>query len=331
MADAAPDRRDGEEGVDENSGHANGQYRRLLVTGRSRSGTTLVTRLLDAQPGMHVANDILQTPFDAARNLANRSFASHLTPLQREALVEGIAVELDADERWGHEEVERFRQAVNVEPISTLDTVYEAATRAMHLRSTDTDVVGVWIGHKRNSVGDVLPALLRDTDVAVVYVLRDVRDVVHSMQGFCAKNGVPFRPKTIVNGWVRETRMLDTLSRHPCLHVLRFEDFVREPARACERLATFLGVPVEHDAPMSDASGNAWVSNSTFEDVSTSFDPSVLQRWRATPSDAVGYAQTRATRLLAGHGYEGSSATSVRVRAIATIDNAKFWLRRGRR
>lgn len=238
----------------------------VFVTGFARSGTTLVAKLLDAQPGFTIAVD------------------AHWVPLRTAQEVGGFAVELPASARtraltW-HKISLEGRSLTTHLSLGDLTTAGEFHRLALDEIAAPGDVV---VGHKVNGYGPPTPVfehLLTETDVRCVCVLRDVRDVVLSQSRLGDTTLDPRR-------WAEAARRLRALRDHPRLAVVRYEDLVGDPARALAPVERLLGVPVVTDLRELARNGRAWRDNSSFHDVQTRLDPRPIERWREHTRDAV--------------------------------------------
>ena len=233
----------------------------LFITGFARSGTTLVANLLGAQPRFTVVSDSHAIPLDIAQGAGgfhvalsardrNRALASHKVWLQGELRSSRLAPE-------------------------SFGTVGEFYRLTLDEIAQPDDLV---VGHKVTDFGPdtpIFPRILAETDLRCVCVLRDVRDVVLSQSN--RLSGSTTDPAR----WNAAARRLRELAGHPRLAVIRYEDLVRDPARALAHVEKLLGMPLVTDLDALTQHGQRWLENSSFHDVTRLFDARPVERWRA--------------------------------------------------
>lgn len=256
----------------------------LFLTGFAKSGTTLLANLLGAQPHFTIRSDGIAAPLGAAAevggfhrelppHLRNRALAMHRQSL----VVHGLETRIRPGD---------FR------------TAGELYARALAEIARPDDLV---VGHKLTAFGPhtaVFDALLRETEVRCVCILRDVRDVVLSQKNSLLGSAVD--PDT----WLAFARRSRELDGHPRVAVVRYETLVEDPERALAPIARLLGMPIAHDLERSTLRGRPWRDNSSFHDVEQTFDRRPVGRWReATADPSVRFAAWWCADELARSGY----------------------------
>jgi hypothetical protein len=235
--------------------------RQVLIMGRPRTGTTLVSNLLNSQPRSTVLSDLLSTPLMEARRRGG--FERALTAVERNRCLFAVKWELRATSR---------RLEVGPDGFRTLAELYDRALRA--LGSPGDHVVG----HKIAGLEQVLPQVLEQTAVRCIYVVRDVRDVALS-QWNVSPRGITLS----IYAWKQGVQIARSLAPHPRLLLLRFEDLVTDPARAVRPVEALLGRPVRTDLEELRHDAAPWIENSAFHDVERVLDPRPSGRWRREP------------------------------------------------
>ena len=262
--------------------------RRIFITGRSRSGTTLVQSLLTSQPGIRVFNDVL-APLGT---MLSRAHGARRALEGRQKNIALASVKHDLR----HHVASEALQALDVS--TNLDELLERALALLDLHVEGPPKEAAWIGHKSNSQAAALPHLLEETDVHCIYVVRDVRDVMLSLLNFWHT----VDPQRVVDGWLNELRVVEPLRGHDRCCVVRYEDLVRSPDAALEPVAAMLDVRLDTTLPLVDERGRPWRANSAFRDVRSAFDASALERWRQSDAAEVAYAAARCSRTLGAWG-----------------------------
>ena len=269
------------------------EFERLLIVGLPRCGTTLVATLLGAQPGIHFLTDYFPAFSEAVQRLG-RSWSNTLSPSERR-----IALALVRDQFL------RVRHPVLVKPesFSNLDELHRLVLAEL------TSHAERWVGHKLLLAPEQLRAVLDQTSIHCLLLLRDCRDAALSF--FHRTGGGVER---YVRNYCEMVRVARSLEPHPRLFTLRYEDLIVAPEPTLARLGQWLGVGIDPNVTQlrfqrSRAHGAlGWSENSVFGDVTERFDSRPVGRWHeASASSIVRFAGWAARRELRELGY-GDSA-----------------------
>lgn len=245
----------------------------LLILGRPRSGTTLLTEVLDAQDDVTVRNDFLAGPLIQAKPMGGFDVA--LTQRQRDIALSMAKWNL----RFGGLHLD-----VTPQSFSTLGELYRCSLEAIALPGDSVT------GHKVTMDTEPLPLVLTQTDVRCIYVIRDIRDVVLSASHWATAFVEP-RFETSVEKWRRDINAASALRDHPRLVVLRYEDLVDDPQKTLSPVEELLEMRLELSAAGLCARKDPWPENSSFHDVDAPFSRAPLGRWRNhLSSEIVRYA-----------------------------------------
>jgi len=264
---------------------------RLLVVGEQRSGTTLLTDLLDAQPGVRITIGLLTHALRAAAAMKIGP-RDPLSERQRRALTSALNRGL-AQARLDEIAPSHAR---------TLDALIQAA---FETASEGASIIG---SKDHEPVSSVRPLL--GSGVYILYIVRDARDVALSR----ARRGERDTSRSTLK-WRRSVR--EALTVHDerfCL--VRFEDLARDP------VATFSGISRAFDWPLDlDAVANWRLpaerrTNTSFGQEMRAVDPRPVERWRTHhDSPSVRYASTVCASELVACGYGWGPHTAVDERA----------------
>ena len=217
------------------------QPRPFLVTGHPRSGTTVLTRLLNTHPEMEATFELgaferLDTPYPEYRRSLRLGF--------RDRPVRIIGAGSPRRRAWASRRFVgefRYRLWRHRGTVIGLETVADLLSRTL----------------RRARVGDKLPRYVFELDdlapregLMRIVIVRDCRLVAASTLARVrtAWSGLSWTeridtPAKVAANWVRAVESVErNLSR---VHVVRFEDLVDDPRRCVERMAAYLDVDAE--------------------------------------------------------------------------------------
>lgn len=261
--------------------------KKLLVTGYMRSGTTFLANLLNSQEGALVYRDFLVSLFRTSINIGIDHLTQPLSDEQRNILLSSLKAEGSAIHGQIFDDLPS-----NFENIRD---VYYHALAAMD-PGGESEVVGT----KVTMLGSWLPQITDLTDVKVVYIYRDMRDVLLS-----ARNRFEtYSLLKFMRGVEEEIEgALSINSENLCM--IRFEDLIHEPSATCEVLSSFLDMEISPKVSMAKDRSSPWRDNSSFHDVKQMFDPAACERWKKSrDADEVVYPSILKASFLCKLGYE---------------------------
>lgn len=275
---------------------------RLLLIGEQRSGTTLLLQLIDAQPGCAARPGLTTALFATAVRLG-------VTPGARLSAAQAAALGQVA---------RRVVPALGpgVESAPTLDDLYAAVLAAA--------MPGVELrAHKEHDPIGYVPALVDGTDARVIYLVRDVRDVMLSRRG--RGDG---RLHERIAEWAASWRIVRPLRDHPRVRVLRYEDLVGDPAAALAPVEAMLGRQLVSDPARLRELHPEWLRNSSFEAELLPLDRAPLWRWKAQRDDPLVRAAGWLCRAELGElGYPEPDRPAPPARATMAVRHALARLR----
>lgn len=227
----------------------------LLVGGMSRSGTTLLTAVLDAHPDLSIGTELIPGQIDAPDRLLEKLDAG-LEAASGDFPGVGRALRRDGDYPVGVffarcaragvtlENVRRVLEDLSDQMGSGVSSWRERLTLAWAMMRTrwERDQTEMF-GFKLNSgaieaTGKLFP------NARFVCIVRDPYDVVQSQ----LKNGFNDDPLAVLKGWNATTKAYaDYADAHPAhCALVRYEDIVRAPQRTLKR--AFECLPVDFDS-----------------------------------------------------------------------------------
>jgi hypothetical protein len=155
------------------------------------------------------------------------------------------------------------------------------------------------IGTKVTVLGDWLKLLVEETDIYILYIYRDIRDVLLSAKNRFARYDVTnfiIRYKSDINS------ALSLQSNR--LFLLKYEDFILDTDTVVKQLSEFLGIDINRDIEIAKDRNTDWLDNSAFHDITQLFDENACYRWRKyRESKEVKYSEILASDMMKRLGY----------------------------
>jgi hypothetical protein len=217
----------------------------VFIVGCPRSGTTLLQRVIDAHPDIAIVFETHWIPrwFEKRRGLTPEGY---VTPKLVGRLLEDRRFK---NLKVGREDLERLIPPSDPVPYASFVT-------------SIFDLHGEASG--KRLVGDKTPAYVRSVPTLhdlwpgarFVHIIRDGRDVFLSLKGWSKTGSAAGRfatwtedPATTTALWWKWNVLLGQEDGKPLgpdlYHEVRYEELVSEPAKACEKLCSFLGLPYD--------------------------------------------------------------------------------------
>jgi len=231
----------------------------IFIVGNSRSGTTMLGRVLGRNSQIHTFGEL-----HFFEQLVDAPTVRQHTEWTRERLV-ALLQRLLTSSRDGC-----------CAPV--LAGKYEADAEEILARSTEKNAVGVYrefLLHETRRAGKHIPCeqtprylffldeiLTLFPEARVINMVRDPRDVLISQKNkwkrrFLGARSIPLRevlrawanyhPYLIAKLWASCVRQASRFENDPRVVTLRFEDLLAEPEATIRSLAEFVGVPFEPD------------------------------------------------------------------------------------
>jgi omega-hydroxy-beta-dihydromenaquinone-9 sulfotransferase len=285
------------------------------VCGSSRSGTTLVARILDRHPQVHALAELhvfedLWRPGDAHRRLDT-------------AAAEAFAVELLVRQRQLAMTFEARRERVAGEAVELVAGLPPGPTRSQVLQAfldAEAARAGKRIGldHTPRTVFSLGEALHALPGARAVVTVRDPRDVVASQKHKADSlfRGEPFprhearrlragyHPLTTALLWRGATLASLAARDDPRVLLIPFEQLLDDPGAWLQRLLDFLGLEPAEGLLSVDRLGSSYRTDPE-QPVTHGLDRAAIGAWRGSLSETEAWiCQTAVAGTMRSAGYE---------------------------
>jgi hypothetical protein len=234
--------------------------RSLFVVGSSRSGTTMVGRILDRHPAVHMFHELhffeqMWSPETDA------------TFTRREEAID-VAARLLCIERDGgylaHGDPAAFRGAAGrlVDRLRIRDTTALDVYRRFLFREAAHNEAGIPCEQTPRNLFYLGEILEHFPEARVIHMVRDPRDVLLSQKRkwkrrFLGASSIPlsealrswinYHPITISRLWAAAERAAAPYADHPRVQTVAFEDVLADPEAAVRGVCTFAGIEFRRD------------------------------------------------------------------------------------
>ncbi len=274
----------------------------VLLSGVYRSGTTLLSRILNNHPKYFIT-------YDSVKYL--RFCLDRFNPIKQPGKYEALVREtgLRLGKRW----------SMKLDTHKIIDSLHgQSVTHALvyhtimsDLRDKQKPTATHW-GEKTNLVWSSIPHFLSMFPKGkVVHIDRDPRDVTASYKKMTVESGYSYldAPFNCLHAMTSLREYVDSFGSDRIL-LVKLEDLVTDPAAEAQKICSFLDI--EFLKQMTDAeqfvdkAGDRWQSNTAFG-ASGNGISNDTQRWQHNLSAAeVVFIELIAFPVLAEYGYEPS-------------------------
>lgn len=271
-----------------------------------RSGTTFLANFLNANEDCILLRDSMIAIFRLSPKLNIKTFIESIPIQAKNILLSNLKVEMS---NLG------FGSLATISS-NQFDNLKELFNLALNLLSdSKTKIVGV----KVTEAEDWLETIIQETDIRVIYLYRDLRDILLSSRNrFADYNRTTFSRK-----WKKGISKAFAINSSK-IFFLKFEDLILNPRQKLEELSSFLGIKIKYDiTQITDRSTN-WNDNSSFHDLDKLFDPKSVFRWKKTISKETIYGSVVNRKLMKKLGYEKNNVAWYQFLSIKIIHFLPF-------
>ena len=317
---------------------------KLFTFGMFRSGTTFLSRLINAHPEILCASEPYLPFFKWLRNDVARvegidipqqePFHSYYADSETLPLYRSIQGLDNMDRPFPDDEREPLRERIHErhqgtgDPVDEPDimdalneitggTFGEVYESLFSLISQAYDKPSVeWVGTKETWITEFSPVLSRQyPDARFIFIVRDPRAVLSSSNKSFPKKSWLF----LVRQW-RKLAMLSWLYAHEKEFsdrtlLIQYENLIREPETVVENICELLDLET-HPAMLdpssfTDPGGREWTQNTSFSNPKKTFDTSAIDRWKSTlDPDVVRFVEELSYEEMSLFGYDFVEATT---------------------
>ncbi|MFW5891233.1 MAG: sulfotransferase family protein [bacterium] len=283
----------------------------ILITGMVRSGTTLLSRAIDAHPEISTPPDPYFAFFRAFRNEIYKNYVSDFD--DDKALSDNLFnINLEPkreisnstlDREISNQDIEKIKSNIIdfTEPNSPLiipyikdikaDTYKELYIKMMEIiNEAYGDEKNNWTGFKQTWVEEFVTPLLKTfPEMKVVQIIRDPRAIIASRTKTThLSHNYPLY--FMLKHWRKSFAYALYNSYHypDNFKLIKYEDLTKEPKKTMKNLSNFIGV--DYNSRMSnpqyyrDGKGNSWTDNSAYSSTNK-ITAKYLDKWKNILSD----------------------------------------------
>ena len=269
---------------------------RILITGNMRSGTSFLANFLNSQENITIFRDSFHSlagkMLGRPTKLMKLDYNEPIGENEKKYLLEKI---LYGFKMLGN--IVNYNFSVKLSDFNTIGELY---TIMLDSIAKEGDLV---VGHKVTECEINIENIVTQTDVKVVYIIRDPRDVVISS---VKKFNQPL--DHYLAGWKQRVEyVIQALDNPLCkdkVFFVRYEDLIYNSPELLNELSDFLGVPLTYGLDVLKDFDNDWSNNSSYGDVKKMYDENAVYRWKKNFTDDVRYIQAETAKYLDRFGYE---------------------------
>lgn len=247
----------------------------VLITGTFRSGTTLITQIMDNHPRLSLVYDSV--------NFMRFSY-NKFDPLTDFSNVEALVTEIREriEERWDMEfDAEKVLSELRDKEV-TYSLIYNSIMSELLLVNTEAEI---W-GEKTTLVWTKIPGFFdMFPEGRVIHIIRDPRAIVASWRKMTHAPGNDYLD-SIYNckGSMEKMRQYEKDFEEKRYAAVKFEDLVKFPHRAVRKICADLDLAYEKNilntTYFTDKSGEDWQGNSMFREKLQGISTDTIDTWK---------------------------------------------------
>ena len=246
----------------------------VFITGLYRSGTTLLSRALNAHPKLSITYDnvhFMRFCYKKFEPLNDKNILNLLNDVSQR-IFERSKIKLDTK--------------LIISELSKLEKVeysniYNAIMESCFLKNSNKSI---W-GEKTNLAWGVIPDFLKMfPNGKCIFLLRDPRDVLCSFKKMTTNPWPDYLDSIFASlGAFQQASYLKKKISKDNLLILKYENLVKNPEKILKDITTFIGVA--YNGSMNDLNsytdliGNKWASNTSYEENLKSISSASVGRW----------------------------------------------------
>lgn len=246
----------------------------VFITGLYRSGTTLLSRALNAHPKLSITYDnvhFMRFCYKKFEPLNNKNVFNLLNDVS-ERIFERSQIKLNTNLV--------ISELNKLEKIQ-YSNIYNAIMKDCFLKNSNKLI---W-GEKTNVAWGAIPGFLKMFPKGkCIFLLRDPRDVLCSYKKMTT-NPFPNYLDTIfasLGAFQQASYLTKKISKDNLL-ILKYENFVTNPEKILKDISSFIGISYNKSMVdincYTDLTGNKWASNTSYKESLKNISPDSIGRW----------------------------------------------------
>lgn len=249
----------------------------IFISGLYRSGTTLVTRMLNNHPSLSVTYDsvhFMRFSYDKYNPIALKENYSSLIKEIQERIHRRWEMSFDA---------QAVIDKLNLEPYLDYADVYDALMQEILLKPKKEALR--W-GEKTNVCWGQIPNFLKMfPEGKTIHVIRDPRGVLSSFKNMTEEPGLRYLDTAFaaLNSFHSAQDYLKTIPENN-FYCLKYETLISNPKKELKALCDFLEIefdPIMTDhTKFTDRTGKFWSGESSFEPLICGISDKPVDRWK---------------------------------------------------
>jgi len=253
----------------------------IFVTGIYRSGTTLISRMLNNHPDLSITYDsvhFMRFSFNNYNPVQNESNYLKLITEISERIKKRWDLTLDTDNI-----VKKIKQC----KVPDYSIIYDTIMSSLLLQNSNAKH---W-GEKTNVCWRKIPDFLSMfPDGKTILMIRDPRDVFLSYKKMTTEPGLRYTDSAFacLDSFKIAKKYLNELDDDRFC-IIKYEELVANPVPILNRICNFLEIQYDpimlESEKFKDKSGNAWESNTSFSEKMQGISQNAVSRWKKSISN----------------------------------------------